>query len=110
MYFLSSSLPDGSHVVSVSYDKTVGIWNVVTWESEAELKGHSNAVYSVVFSPDGSCVVSGSYDNTVRIWNVVTGESEAELEGHLDNISKLGLSCPAPDSTGQCHSAIVKVL
>ena len=51
------------------------IWNAATGESEAELKGHSGWVYSVVFSPDGSRVVSGSEDNTVRIWNISTGIS-----------------------------------
>ena len=56
------------------------IWNVATGESEAELKGYSDLVNSVIFSPDGNHVVSRSY-NTVYIWNVVTGEFEAVL-GH----------------------------
>ena len=50
---------------------------MATGKSEAELKGHSRIVNSVVFSPDGRHVVSGSGDSTVCIWNVVTGESSA---------------------------------
>ena len=46
--------PDGSHVISGSYDNTVHIWNVAMGESEAELKGHLSWVNSVVLSPDGS--------------------------------------------------------
>jgi uncharacterized protein with WD repeat len=67
--------PDGTHVVSASYDKTVRIWNAATGEPEAELKGHSEAVQSAVFSPDGTHVVSASYDKTVRIWNILSGHS-----------------------------------
>ena len=74
MYCVAFS-PDGSRVVSGSEDNTVRIWNVATGESEAELKGHSGRVSSVVFSPDGSHVVSGSEDNTVRIWTIATGLS-----------------------------------
>jgi WD40 repeat protein len=68
---------DGSRVVSGSIDNTVRIWNAMTGEVEAELKGHTSPVRSVAFAQDGSRVVSGSDDNTVRIWNTVTGESQS---------------------------------
>ncbi|KIM79165.1 hypothetical protein PILCRDRAFT_792296 [Piloderma croceum F 1598] len=73
---------DGSRVVSGSGDNTVRIWNTMTGEVEAELKGHTNSVRSVAFAQDGSRVVSGSDDKTV--WNAMTGEVEAELRGHTD--------------------------
>jgi WD40 repeat protein len=88
--------PDGTHVVSASYDNTVRIWNAATGEPEAELKGHSDCVRSAVFSPDGTHVVSASNDNTVRIWNAATGEPEAELKGHSDWVQSAVFS---PDGT-----------
>ena len=45
---------DGSQVVSGSHDKVVQIWNTMTGEVEAELKGHTGWVTSVAFSKDGS--------------------------------------------------------
>ena len=78
--------------MSGSFDNTLRIWNVVTGESEAELKGHSGRVISVVLSPDGSHVVSGSDDNTLRIWNVATGESEIELKGHSGRVNSVAFS------------------
>lgn len=37
------------------------------------LVGHSDDVWSVVFSPNGALLATGSADHTVKIWNVVDG-------------------------------------
>ena len=83
---------DDSQVVSGSEDKTVWIWNALTGEVEAELKGHMDYVRSVAFSWDGSQVVSGSDDKTVRIWNLMTGEVESELKGHRGWVMSVAFS------------------
>ena len=80
--------PDGSHVASGSFDNSLCIWNVATGENEAELKGHSTRLNSVVFSLDGSCIVSGS-DKDVHIGNVATRESEAELKGNSAHMNSV---------------------
>eukprot|EP01045_Picozoa_sp_COSAG04_P060876 COSAG04_NODE_30960_length_259_cov_0.987500_1_plen_51_part_01 len=48
----ASFSPDGTKVVSGSFDQTVRIWDAVTGECEQTLEGHSSAVYSASFSPD----------------------------------------------------------
>ena len=58
---------DGTRVVSGSDDKSVRIWNAVTWGMEHVLEGHSAAVTSISISPDGTRIVSGSNDKSVRI-------------------------------------------
>ena len=63
--------PDGTKVVSASYDKTLRLWDVATGECEQILGGHSDAVWSAGFSPDGTKVVSASRDGTLRLWRVV---------------------------------------
>jgi WD40 repeat protein len=66
--------PDGAHIVSGSYDKTLRVWDAQTGKELAVLKGHSSYVYSVAFSPDGAHIVSGSHDKTVRVWDAQTGK------------------------------------
>ena len=60
--------PDGTRIVSGSYDKTLRVWDSATGECTATLEGHTDWVNSVAFSPDGARIVSGSHDTTLREW------------------------------------------
>ncbi|EDR12082.1 uncharacterized protein LACBIDRAFT_314289 [Laccaria bicolor S238N-H82] len=76
--------PDGRHIVSGSWDKTIRVWDAQTGQSVIDpLKGHDDRVTSVAFSPDGRHIVSGSNDKTVRVWDAQTGQSVMDpLKGH----------------------------
>jgi WD40 repeat protein len=57
-------------LASGSEDNTVKLWSVESQKEVTTLQGHSEYVYSVVFSPDGKYLASGSDDNTVKLWSV----------------------------------------
>ena len=60
--------PDGKHIVSGSYDKTIQLWSAKTGEMlQPPLEGHRDYMWSVAFSPDGKHIVSGSYDKTIQL-------------------------------------------
>src|ERR1700731_462349 len=59
--------PDGTRIVSGSYDNTVRGGDAVTGGHLQTLEGHSRSITSVSFSSDSTRIVSGSYDNTVRV-------------------------------------------
>ena len=84
--------PDGSQVVSGSYDTTVRLWDAATGALLQTLEGHSGLITSVAFSPDGKQVVSGSVDATVRLWDAATGELLQTLEGHSGWVSSAAFS------------------
>ncbi|KAF7974595.1 hypothetical protein HWV62_11874 [Athelia sp. TMB] len=89
--------PDGRHIVSVSWDRSMYIWDAETGEIAAgPFTGHSSAITSVSYSPDGRHIASGSFDQTIRISDALTGEVVAgPFEGHTRTIKSVAWS---PDS------------
>jgi WD40 repeat protein len=60
--------PDGTHIVSGSWDKTVRVWNATSGQFiSGPFDGHTQSVTSVAYSPDGKHIVSGSSDKTIRV-------------------------------------------
>ncbi|MEO6776730.1 MAG: protein kinase [Kofleriaceae bacterium] len=55
------------------------------------LRGHSDSVYSAVFTRDGSTLLTASDDSTARIWNLADGSSQV-LRGHDDDVYRIHLS------------------
>jgi WD40 repeat protein len=45
------------------------------------LSGHSDGLWSAVFSPDGTRILTASKDGTARIWDAATGHELASLRG-----------------------------
>jgi WD40 repeat protein len=90
--------PDGSCIVSGSWDKTVAVGcSNGTAIGQTLGRGHTGVVQSVKFSPDGTHIVSGLEDNTVQLWSAVTEEPLGELlEGHTREVYSVSFS---PDGT-----------
>jgi WD40 repeat protein len=62
------------YVASASNDKTVNVWDILTWTSIRKYTNHTNFVYSVD-QIDNDTMVSGSQDRTIQIWKISTGET-----------------------------------
>jgi TPR repeat protein len=80
----SAYSPDGTRLVTSSFDKTARIWDAKTGESLLVLAGHAGPVQSAGYSPDGSHIVTSSLDKTARIWDANSGAQLAVLSGHQD--------------------------
>lgn len=59
-----------------SGDEGIRLWDVSIGKELATLKGHTELVWSVVFSPDGKTLVAGG-DKTIKLWDVKTGKELA---------------------------------
>jgi WD40 repeat protein len=86
---------DGSRIVSGSRDRTMHVWDGLTFEKLGVCE-HGDVVSSVAFSPDGSLIASGSDDGTVWIWNAHSLEKVTLLTGHRKLVSSVAFF---PDGT-----------
>src|SRR6266568_2697690 len=77
--------PDSKRLASVSYDKTVRIWDITTGDNVFTYRGHSDRVLSVAWSPDGKRIATASTDRTVHVWDAATGKSIFTHAGHASS-------------------------
>ncbi|CUA68585.1 putative WD repeat-containing protein alr3466 [Nostoc sp, PCC 7120] [Rhizoctonia solani] len=86
--------PDGSRLVSGSYDETIRVWDVERGIAIVEpLKGHTGKLFSIALSPDGSQIVSGSSDGSLRLWDARGGEMIGNpFKGHTNHVYSVDFS------------------
>ena len=68
MLYSARFSPDGSCVLTASWDHTVGIFARHSAEPILRHRIHEKAVLGAEWGPDGASVVSTSGDGTARIW------------------------------------------
>lgn len=70
--------PDGRHLASASWDRTVRIWSLADGSSLASEPQGDN-VNAVAFSPDGRHLFSAGYDGTLRAYDPRTLQQSLKL-------------------------------
>ena len=90
--------PDGSLMVSSSFDYSAVVWSVPELADEATLIGHDAAVNVAQFTPDGDWLVTGGDDNQILLWSVADILSLGDettpfvLRGHYGKIVDFAFS------------------
>ena len=69
-------------LVSGSWDGTLKIWDLKTYQEIRTLSGHEDVIKSVAVSADTKHIISGGFDNIVRLWCFHTGKLLSCFEGH----------------------------
>lgn len=75
-----------SLLASSGADHSVKLWNWQTGECLKTLQGHTNWVWTVVFSPNRQLLASGSYDRTIKLWNIQMGKCIRTLQEHTSAV------------------------
>src|SRR5215813_1843417 len=94
--FFERFSPDGTRVVTASWDRTARVWRADGTGEPVVLKGHESIVMSAAFSPDGTRVVTASVDKTARVWRADGTGEPVVLKGHEDDVVSAAFS---PDGT-----------
>jgi WD40 repeat protein len=93
----SSCSADEHKLVTVSWDKSIKVWDVSTGEYRLNgcgtvEKSHGGCVSSCDLSPDGTLLVTGGYDNQVCLWDVDSKVQKLKLQGHSDWVEDVSIS------------------
>lgn len=81
MVYYSAWSPDGSRLLTASYDGTTRVWNAESGAMSV-LDEHSAEVEMGAWSPDGTMVATTCLDGTVKIFDMNTSEALHILTGH----------------------------
>jgi WD40 repeat protein len=76
--------PDGKTVALVGHRADWLLADLAT-RTAREYRGHSDAIYSAVFTADGTSVLTASDDGSARLWNLADASS-VPLAGHRDDV------------------------
>jgi WD40 repeat protein len=78
--------PDGSRILSGSWDDSVKVWDATLGEEPLfVLTGLADDIRMAVFSPDGGRIAAVSEDRGVGVWDVQTGELLEPPSGAADH-------------------------
>ncbi len=93
--FTAKFSPDGTRVVTASWNGEAQLWEVATGEAIGEPMRHNGAVLSASFSPDGKRVYTASRDHTARMWDAATSLAISRPLFHGAGVTSISSS---PDS------------
>ncbi len=65
--------PDGTRMVTASFQNEVRVWELATGQPLAAAIQHPDWVFTAKFSPDGQYLVSAGRDSFARVWHWQTG-------------------------------------
>ena len=82
--------PDAGTIAIGGHRPEIIVVNATTGET-TELRGHTDAMYTLEFTRDGQRLLSASDDATARIWNLAT-QSSVVLRGHDDDVYRARFS------------------
>jgi WD40 repeat protein len=99
--------PDGTDVLSASYDGTARLWDIQTGQEIRQFRGHTGAVDSVAFSSDGQRILTGGADGVVLLWDIEPHPELPILDGKNGGMFGVAFS---PDGTHLATNVVNNVL
>jgi WD40 repeat protein len=83
--------PDGSYLLTSSYDARIAIWNLHSGLPQKPFAQHRGSVAALSFIGDTGIVASAAVDGTVILWDVKTEKTVSRWQGNRP-ISRLAIS------------------
>jgi len=111
-FHLISSLmytPDGSMIISGSYDHTMRSWDITDGQTINTFKGHKDRINDISITKDGRYLASVSEDRSLKVWDLANGNEEAMATFQAGDALRScafapdGVTIVAGDKSGRVH-------
>ncbi len=79
--------PNGQRIASVSYDKSMQVWDSSTGKKYIIHRNISAGLNAVAWSPDGRYLASGGNDKMVQVWDAITRNNIFTYRGHTGYVT-----------------------
>lgn len=86
--------PQENYLVSGSFDKTIKLWDAVTWKCLRTFEGHKATINRVAFTKDESQIISTSDDSVLKVWEINSGNCSFEISKGGDFLSQTFIFSP----------------
>jgi WD40 repeat protein/serine/threonine protein kinase len=88
------SFSNDGHMLATAHEtlRVARLWDLSANHLLHEVRGHTDGVFTVVFSRDNRMIISAGSDRTIRLWDVATGEPRGLHQGHVGKIWNLAIS------------------
>ncbi len=77
---------DGASVLTGAAGGAIRLWDLETGRCLQVFVGHSETVWSVVWSADQRFALSGARDRTIHLWDLGRGHVLSQLTGHVGDV------------------------
>jgi len=67
-------------IISTSWDRTVKVWSLASWEVKTTFTGHNGPIHNVTISPDGSLCATGGKDSDCILWDIHSDKKVYQLD------------------------------
>jgi WD40 repeat protein/serine/threonine protein kinase len=84
--------PDGTTLVSGSYDRTVRLWDLKSGRPRQTFRDQPDQITCVAVSPVGRVIASGGEQGFVKLWDTSTGAELKTLHAHDAWVTDLAFS------------------
>ena len=80
------SIIDPSEVSTVSFDKTIKVYDIESMKIKRSLEEHNAGVWTIDYSYSTSCFLTGGNDNQIILWDSRSQKSIAKNNYHTNTV------------------------
>lgn len=85
-------LPDGTHVLTSSWDRSLGLWRLGDGERVLTMRCGEHDLRGMAVTHDGRRCVVGDEGGTVWCWDLRTGRTVWRAKQHNDYVRRVAVS------------------